>query len=58
LDGASRSPINLDVDTGTRSSDLNTRLSHAAPLLDDHITVTGTPADGEVTVSVPLGARW
>jgi len=74
LDGASRSPINVDVDTGTRPSDFNTRLSHAAAFLDDYIAVTASPADREVAVSVdalfftqrsdavlpaePLGARW
>ena len=52
MDGASRSPINVDVDTGTRPSDLNTRLSHATAFLDDYIAVTATPADREVAVSV------
>jgi len=74
LDGASSSPINVDLDTGARPSDLNTRLSHAATFLDDYIAVTATSADCEVAISVdalfftqrsdavlpaePLGARW
>jgi hypothetical protein len=68
-----KSPIYLDIDTGTRPPDLNTRFSHATALLDGYITVA-TSADGQVAVSVdaffvaersnavffaePLGARW
>jgi hypothetical protein len=68
-----KSPIYLDIDSGTRPPDLNTRLSHVAALLDGYITVA-TSADGQVAVSVdaffvaersnavffaePLGARW
>jgi hypothetical protein len=51
LDGASRLP-NVDVDTGTRPSDLNTRLSHAAAFLDDDIAVTDSSADRDVAVAV------
>ena len=71
--GANRSP-NVDVDTGTRPSDLDTRLSHAAALLDDYIAVTDAPAHRDVAVAVdafflaqrpdavlpadPVCARW
>jgi hypothetical protein len=50
--GACRLTINLDVDTGTRPSDLNIRLADAAPLLDNDIAAAGTPADREVAVPV------
>src|SRR5262245_36496928 len=49
--GANGSP-NVDVDTGTRPSDLNARLSHAATLLDHYIAVTNAPADRDVAVAV------
>jgi hypothetical protein len=71
--GANRSP-NVDVDAGTRPSDLNTRLSHAAALLDCYIAVADAPADRDVAVAVdaffiaqwshavfpadPVRARW
>src|SRR5262245_720912 len=71
--GANGSP-NVDVDTGTRPSDLNTRLAHAAALLDHYIAVTDAPPDRDVAVAVdafflaqrpdavlpadPVGARW
>src|SRR5215831_257292 len=71
--GANRSP-NFDVDTGTRPSDLNPWLSHAAALLDDDIAVTDASADRDVAVAVdaffltqrpdavlpadPVRARW
>jgi hypothetical protein len=64
----------FDVDTGTRPSDLNTRLSHAAALLDCYIVVTDAPANRYVAVAVdaffvtqrpdavlpadPVRARW
>jgi len=44
-----KSPIYLDIDTGTRPPDLNTRFSHATALLDGYITVA-TSADGQVAV--------
>ena len=49
--GANRSP-NVDVDAGTRPSNLNTRLSHAAALLDCYIAVTDAPANRYVAVAV------
>src|SRR5262245_26681667 len=49
--GANRSP-NVDVDAGTRSSDLNARLAHAAALLDHYIAVTNAPPDRDVAVAV------
>jgi hypothetical protein len=71
--GANGSP-KFDVDTRTRPSDLNTRLSYAAALLDCHIAVTDAPANRYVAVAVdaffvtqwshavlpadPLRARW
>src|SRR5262249_45491598 len=71
--GANRSP-NVDVDPGTRPSDLNTGLPHAAALLDHYIAVTNAPPDRDVAVAVdafflaqrpdavlpadPLRARW
>jgi len=73
LGGADTSP-NFDVDTRTRPSDLNTRLSYAAALLDCHIAVTDAPANRYVAVAVdaffvtqrpdavlpadPVRARW
>ena len=71
--GANGSP-NVDIDAGTRPSDLNTRLSHAAALLDCYIAVADAPADRDVAVAVdafflaqrpdavlpadPVRARW
>src|SRR5262249_31310484 len=49
--GANRSP-NVDVDTGTRPSNLNTRLSYAAALLDCYTAVTDAPANRYVAVAV------
>ncbi|MBV8110064.1 MAG: hypothetical protein JOZ35_02230 [Hyphomicrobiales bacterium] len=73
LGGADTSP-NVDVDTRTRPSDLNTRLARAAALLDDDIAVTDAPANRYVAVAVdaffvaqrpdavlsadPVRARW
>ena len=71
--GTNRSP-NVDVDTGTRPSDLNARLAHAAALLNHYIAVTNAPPDRDVAVAVdafflaqwpdavlpadPVRARW
>jgi hypothetical protein len=71
--GTNRSP-NVDVDTGTRPSDLNTRLARAAAFLDCYIAVTHAPANRYVAVAVdaffvaqrpdavlsadPVRARW
>ena len=71
--GANRSP-NVDVDAGTRPSDLNTWLSHATALLDCYIAVADAPANRYVAVAVdalfatqrpdavfpadPVRARW
>jgi hypothetical protein len=71
--GADMSP-NFDIDTGTRPSDLNIRLSYAAALLDCYIAVTDAPANRYVAVAVdaffvtqrpdavfpadPVRARW
>src|SRR5437660_5436164 len=52
--GRGRELPNVDVDTGTRPSDLDARLAHAAALLDDHVAVTPASADGDVAVPVAL----
>ncbi|MBV8243677.1 MAG: hypothetical protein JOY75_23090 [Hyphomicrobiales bacterium] len=73
MGGADTSP-NVEVDTRTRPSDLNTRLARAAALLDDDIAVTDAPANRYVAVAVdaflvaqradavlpadPVRARW
>ena len=59
MGGANRSP-NVDVDAGTRPSDLNTRLSHVAALLDCYTAVADAPANRYIAVAVDafFAAQW
>jgi hypothetical protein len=43
---------NVNLHTGTRPSDLHSRLAVSiAALLDDHLAITGAAADGEVAIA-------
>jgi hypothetical protein len=53
-DGAGNLPTHVDLDTGTRPSDLDVRLSMPAPFLDDHLAITAASADRYV--AIPLDA--
>src|SRR5262249_61448518 len=59
LGGAFRS-IDVESETGTRPSDLDARLAHAAALLDDDTAVTIASADRDVAIpvhAVPVAQR-